>query len=65
METLVFKDVILIHPHWSSDGRPREWRCNADANTAMIQAISDCISGWRVEEQATARDDNNEAEDKQ
>ena len=43
----------------------KEWGCNADADPAMIQAINDGISSWRSEEQATARDDNNEAEDKQ
>eukprot|EP00957_Ditylum_brightwellii_P059113 4485136-Ditylum_brightwellii.AAC.1 len=31
----------------------------------MVQAISDSISSWRLEEQETAREDNNDTEDKQ
>eukprot|EP00957_Ditylum_brightwellii_P111086 8470870-Ditylum_brightwellii.AAC.1 len=43
----------------------KDWGRNADADPAMIQAISDGISSWRSEEQATSRDDSNEAEGNQ
>eukprot|EP00957_Ditylum_brightwellii_P014776 1114341-Ditylum_brightwellii.AAC.1 len=43
----------------------KEWGCNANADPAMMQAISDGISSWRSEEKATARGDNNKAEGNQ